>query len=100
MTTTTKAVREAPGIDRVTSLRRILNLAGRENSRMVAATIGGHLDALNIEVARRPALVDATDAVRDASLGFLTSLHGRGDVVSARQHVLTSVDRLEACLTA
>jgi hypothetical protein len=97
--TTRAAVFEAPGIDRVTSLRTILRLAGRDNSRMVAATIGGHLQALSIEAPRRPALADATEAVRHASLGFLTSLHGRGDVVTARSQVLTSVDRLEACLT-
>jgi hypothetical protein len=100
VTTTRAALVEAPAIDRVTSLRTILRLAGRDNSRMVAATIGGHLQALAIEAPKRPALADATEAVRDASLGFLTSLHGRGDVVTARSQVLTSVDRLEACLTA
>ncbi|NNM72929.1 hypothetical protein [Enterovirga aerilata] len=99
MTTTSPAFVKAPGIDRVSSLRRILNLAGRENSRMVAATIGGHLQALAIELPTMPALTDATEAVRDASLGFLTSLHGKGDPVTARHHVLSSVDRLEACLT-
>lgn len=82
------------------SLRAILDRAGRENSRMVAATIGGHLEALAIEVPRRPALADAAAAVRDASLGFLTSLHGRGDILDAKRQVLTSVDHLEACLSA
>ena len=91
---------EAPAVDRLSSLRNILRLAGRDNSRMVAATIGGHLHAITIEGPRRPALIDATDAVRDASLGFLTSLHGRGDVAAARHQLLSSVDRLEACLTA
>ena len=88
------------GTDRVTSLRTILNLAARNNSRMVAATIGGHLQALTVEGPTRPALLDATEAVRDASLGFLTSLHGRGDITAARNQVLSSVDRLEACLAA
>jgi hypothetical protein len=97
--TTSKAVPEAPPKDRLVSLRAILNLAGRENSRMIAATIGGHLQALAIEIPKRPALADATEAVRDASLGFLTSLHGRGDIVTAKHELLTSVDRLEACLS-
>ncbi len=100
MTTTSKAVLEPPAIDRVISLRTVLNLAGRENSRMVAATIGGHLQALAIEIPQRPALAGATEAVRDASLGFLTSLHGRGDVAIARRQALTSLDNLEACLSA
>ncbi|MDB5558986.1 MAG: hypothetical protein JWQ36_1920 [Enterovirga sp.] len=100
MTTTSAAVLNAPGMERVIRLRTILKLAGRENSRMVAATIGGHLQAITIEAPKHPALVDAADAVRDASLGFLTSLHGRGDVATARHQVLNSVDRLEACLSA
>ena len=98
MTTTAEAVLNTRSIDRVTSLRTILKLAGRENSRMVAATIGGHLQAISIEAPRRPAVDDAAAAVRDASLGFLTSLHGCGDVAEARSQVLRSVDRLEQCL--
>ena len=90
----------ARGLDRVIGLRQVLARAGRDNSRMVAATIGCHLQALSIELPKKPALADATEAVRDASLGFLTSLHGRGDIATARLAVLTSVDHLEACLTA
>ena len=67
---------------------------------MVAATFGGHLHAIAVEAPKRPSLIDATDAVRDASLGFLTSLHGRGNVAEARHQLLSTVDRLEACLTA
>ncbi len=99
MMTTSKAVPEAPPKDRVIRMRAIVNVAGRENSRMIAATIGGHLQALAVEIPTRPALADATEAVRDASLGFLTSLHGRGDVVTAKHQLLSSVDRLEACLS-
>ena len=100
MTTARTDVYDRPVSALVSSLRAVLSLAGRENSRMVAATIGGHLDALAGEAPRRPALADATEAVRDASFGFLTSLHGRGDIHDARRQALTSVDHLEACLAA
>ncbi len=85
-------------LDRVSKLRGMLHLAGPENSRMVAATIGRHLEIIVIETGGRREVAGATDAVRDASLGFLTSLHRPGDVAGARRAALTSLDQLEARL--
>ena len=85
--------------DRVRSLRVMMNLAIRENSRMVAATIGRQLQEFSADARDREDIADATEAVRDASFDLLTSLHGRGgDVVNARRAALHSIDRLEASL--
>ncbi len=84
--------------DRLSTLRTMLHLAKPENSRMVAATIGHHLDLITVEAAPGPAIAEASDTVRDASLGFLTALHGRGDVVAGRAAALASIDHLAASL--
>lgn len=76
----------------------MLNLARPENSRMVAASIGRHLEIIVTETGFRDEVAGATNAVRDASLGFLTSLHRPGDVAGARRAVLTSLDQLESRL--
>lgn len=85
-------------LDRVSKFRGMLNLARPENSRMVAASIGGHLEIIVTETGFRDEVAGATNAVRNASLGFLTSLHRTGDVAGARRAVLTSLDQLEAHL--
>ena len=53
-------------LDRVLKLRGMLNLAGPENSRMVAATIGRQLEIIVIETGGRREVAGATDAVREA----------------------------------
>lgn len=65
---------------------------------MVAASIGRHLEYIVTETGFREDVAGATEAVRDASLGFLTTLHRPGDVASARWAALTSLDQLEASL--
>lgn len=65
---------------------------------MTAAAIGHHLELILSAGRSRREVADATEAVRDASFGYLTSLFGRGDVGSARHAALRSVDRLEASL--
>lgn len=76
----------------------MLRLAGPENSRMVAATIGLHLEIIVTETGSCQEVRGATEAVRDASLGLLTSLHRLGDVAGARRAAFSSLDQLEARL--
>ena len=79
----------------VRTMRNLLKDAGTENSRMVAAAIGGHLSRIT-RSARSTGLEGASDRVRDASLDLLKAIHrGRG-IMSARDVALASVDGLEA----
>jgi hypothetical protein len=86
--------------DRVRTIRTALKLAQPENSRIAAATIGGHLDAIAKNLPAHPAVAQASDAVRDASLDFLVSLVRKREAADARVAALQSVDRLEASLAA
>ena len=85
-------------LDRVSKVRGMVHLACPENSRMVAASIGLHLEIIVTETGCRDEVAGATEAVRDASLDFLISLHRAGDVTGARRAALTSLDQLEARL--
>lgn len=84
--------------DRVRTIRSALKLARPENSRIVAATIGGHLEVITGAAPPHPEVAHATDAVRDASLDFLVSLVTHREAAQARDVALSTVDRLEASL--
>lgn len=86
--------------DRVRTIRTALKLAKPENSRIVAATIGGHLEVISRATSPQPGVVDASAAVRDASFDFLVSLVTKGEAGESRSVALHSVDRLEAMLCA
>lgn len=86
--------------ERVRTIRSALKLAKPENSRIVAATIGGHLEVIASVTGPDSAAVEAGDAVRDASLHFLVSLVTQNEAADARNVALSTVDRLEASLAA
>ena len=86
--------------DRVRTIRTALKLAQPENSRIAAATIGGHLDVITRNLASHSEVAQASDAVRDASLDLLVSLVRKREAAAARAAALQSVDRLEASLAA
>jgi hypothetical protein len=87
-----------PEEQHVRAMRNLLAEARAENSRMVAAAIGGHLSRITREAGKAPELAEASDVVRDASLGLLTALHRGRDVNGARRAALKSVETLEAAL--
>jgi len=87
-----------PEEQHVRAMRNLLAEARAENSRMVAAAIGGHLVRISREAGKGPELAQASDIVRDASLGLLTALHRGNDVNRARRDALKSVETLEAAL--
>ncbi|MGA0595735.1 hypothetical protein [Enterovirga sp. CN4-39] len=84
--------------DRVRAMRDLLAGVRAENSRMVAAAIGGHLSRITKEAGEARALGEASDTVRDASLDLLKALHRGHDVNGARKAALESVELLEAAL--
>lgn len=86
--------------ERVRTIRTALKLAKPENSRIVAATIGGHLEVIARSAIPQPSVQDASEAVRDASFDFLVSLVTIGEASGARSAALHSVDRLEETLFA
>lgn len=88
---------KSPNERQVRAMRKLLRDAQVENSRMVAAAIGGHLTKITRQVTT-PEIEGATETVRDASLALLTSLHRSHDVRSARTAALWSVAMLEATL--
>jgi hypothetical protein len=88
-----------PEEQHVRAMRNLLTEARAENSRMVAAAIGGHLSKLTREAGREASqLGQASDTVRDASLDLLKALHHGRDVNGARRIALDSVSTLEAAL--
>ena len=87
-----------PEQQHVRAMRNLLAEARPENSRMVAAAIGGHLFRITREAGKARELAEASDIVRDASLGLLTALHRGKDVNGARRAALESVETLEAAL--
>ena len=87
-----------PDDQRVRAMRNLLAEARVENSRMVAAAIGGHLSRITKETTAPDDLGHASDVVRDASLDLLKALHEGKDVNRARQAALQSVEVLEAAL--
>jgi hypothetical protein len=87
-----------PEQQHVRAMRNLLAEARPENSRMVAAAIGGHLVRITREAGRAPELAEASDIVRDASLDLLTALQRGKDVNGARRAALESVETLEAAL--
>ena len=87
-----------PEEQHVRAMRHLLAEARAENSRMVAAAIGGHLSRITREPGKPRELVEATDVVRDASLDLLKALQCGDDVNRARRAALQSVERLEAAL--
>jgi hypothetical protein len=86
--------------ERVRTIRTALKLAQPENSRIAAATIGGHLEVITRDLGPESQVAQASDAVRDASLDFLVSLVSRREAAEARSAALKSVDQLEASLAA
>ncbi len=87
-----------PDQQHVRAMRNLLTEARTENSRMVAAAIGGHLFRITREAGKAPELAEASDIVRGASLDLLTALHRGKDVNGARRAALESVETLEAAL--
>lgn len=87
-----------PDDQHVRAMRNLLAEARVENSRMVAAAIGGHLSRITRATGTPQELGHASDIVRDASLGLLKALHEGKDVNNARQAALASVGMLEAAL--
>lgn len=85
-------------IERVSKLRSIVSLAGRENSRIVAGSIGQHLSCIGAETGSRE-MTEAIDTVRNTSFGFLSALHRFGDTAGAREALFNSLDDLEDCLS-
>ncbi len=81
----------------VRTMRALLNDANQENSRMVAAAIGGHLAKLT-NGRNHDALDAATNMVRETSLRLLRSVHLDAGVEEARRRALRSVDLLDATL--
>ena len=88
----------SPNVDRIVKLRAVLKLARPENSRMVAATIGRHLELIVSHAESRDEIIEVSEAVREASFGFLTSLHRPGDIGGGREAALSCLDQLEASL--
>lgn len=86
-----------PREQQVRAMRNLLTGARVENTRMVAAAIGGHLSRISRETGS-PELAGASETVRDASLTLLKSLHQSEGVMRARNAALRSVDALEAAL--
>lgn len=84
-----------PNDRQVRAMRSLLAEARVENSRMVAAAIGGHLSRITRQ-AGGAELEDASESVRDASLHLLKALHQSEGVTPARKAALRSVDSLEA----
>jgi hypothetical protein len=82
----------------VSAMRNLLAEARVENSRMVAAAIGGHLSRITKSAGAADELGPASDVVRDASLGLLKALHEGKNVKRARQAALESVEILQAAL--
>ena len=90
---------QRPEEQHVLAMRNLLAEARPENSRMVAAAIGGHLSRLSRELGREAGEVGkASDVVRDASLDLLKALHCGQDIHRARKAALDSVETLEAAL--
>ena len=87
-----------PEEQHVRAMRNLLAEARADNSRMVAAAIGGHLSRITREAGRAGGLAEASDVVRDASLDLLKALHRGSDVPGARKAALASVETLEAAL--
>ena len=87
-----------PEEQHVRAMRHLLAEARAENSRMVAAAIGGHLSRITRDTGKPREVVDATEVVRDASLDLLKALQCGDDVSRARSAALQSVERLEAAL--
>lgn len=87
-----------PEEQHVRAMRNLLAEARAENSRMVAAAIGGHLSRISRSAGKVDELAEASDVVRDASLDLLTALHRGKDVNGARRAALQSVETLEAAL--
>ena len=87
-----------PEEQHVRAMRNLLAEARAENSRMVAAAIGGHLSRIGRSAGKVGELAEASDVVRDASLDLLTALHRGKDVNGARRAALQSVATLEAAL--
>ncbi|MDB5559503.1 MAG: hypothetical protein JWQ36_2437 [Enterovirga sp.] len=87
-----------PDDQHVRAMRHLLSGARVENSRMVAAAIGGHLSRITKNAGSAEDLGQASDVVRDASLGLLKALHQGEDVSRARKAALESVEMLEAAL--
>lgn len=86
-----------PNGHEVRAMRSLIREARAENSRMVAAAIGGHLSRITRQAESAP-LAQASDVVRDASLTLLKAIHHSDDVGQARTAALNSVDTLEAAL--
>ena len=93
----TGIVMRPEGERHVRTMRALLRTARVENSRMVAAAIGGHLARIS-RVSPDGPVEAATDAVRDASLGLLRALHHGEDVRRARMAALRSIETLQAVL--
>jgi hypothetical protein len=87
-----------PEDQHVRAMRNLLADARAENSRMVAAAIGGHLSRITRGASEARSLGEASDVVRDASLDLLRALHHGKDVNRARKAALASVETLEAAL--
>ena len=87
-----------PDDQRVSAMRNLLAEARVENSRMVAAAIGGHLSRITKSAGAPDELGPASDVVRDASLGLLKALHEGTGVKRAREAALESVEILQAAL--
>jgi hypothetical protein len=83
----------------VGAMRRLLSEARADNSRMVAAAIGGHLSRITRD-GSVPELEGPTETVRDASLDLLKAINRSDGVARARKAALRSVDTLAAALPA
>jgi hypothetical protein len=82
----------------IRTLRATLAGTTAANSRIGASIVGRQLDLLLLCAGTRPGVSSGVEAVRDGSLAYLKSLHGRGDVVQARRLADLSTDHLEASL--
>ena len=86
-----------PNHQQVRAMRTLLKEARVDNSRMVAAAIGGHLFRITRQTGSTE-LDDASESVRDASLHLLKALQQSDGVTPARAAALRSVDSLESAL--
>ncbi|MDB5513226.1 MAG: hypothetical protein JWR08_2709 [Enterovirga sp.] len=86
------------GDHHVRTMRALIGTAKRENARMVAAAIGGHLTKLARETGHDPDVADASETVREASLSLLKALNRDADVATARKVALRSIETLEATI--
>lgn len=86
------------GDQHIRTMRMLVSTARRENARMVAAAIGGHLSRLAGETGLDPGVSDASETVREASLSLLKALNRDADVATARKVALRSVETLEAAI--